>query len=97
MAAAGAIKKPDGEQKPDNFLAFSILAAIFWPMLGVPAIIFASSVNSLWDAGERVRAKRYSKNAKTFCLLSLYVVLGVIGWIGTYVAYVMFVVGTTLM
>ena len=65
-------------KKPDDYLYQSIIVMFlcFFPV-GVPALVFASRVNVLWEAGEYDRAESASRKAKNCCWVAF--VLGVIG------------------
>lgn len=57
--------------KPKNYLVESILATILCCMpFGIVGIVFASKVNSEYDAGNYEAAEKASKNAKTWTLVS---------------------------
>lgn len=50
---------------PDNYLVWAILATIFCCLpVGIPAIVFASQVNSKWAAGDVAGAEYASKRAR---------------------------------
>lgn len=55
-----------------NYLWQSIVVTIFccWPF-GIPAIVFAAKVDGLRSRGDIQGAMEASKNAKTWCLVSL--------------------------
>ena len=57
---------------PDNYLVFAILATIFccWP-LGIPAIVFATQVNTKFTQGDIAGAEDASKKAKMWSLIAL--------------------------
>lgn len=55
-----------------NYLVFAILTTVFCcPPLGIPAIVYAAQVNGKLQAGDYVGAQQASKNAKTWCFISL--------------------------
>lgn len=74
---------------PPNNLAFAIIATVLccWP-LGVPAIIFATQVNTKWSQGDYQGAQESADKAKTFAIWSvisvliLYAILLVLGLAG---------------
>ncbi len=72
---------PYGEQRPDNYLVWSILSLVLccWPA-GIVAVIFSSQVNSKWERGDYEGARRAANNAKTWTIVSavLGVVMGII-------------------
>ena len=58
--------------KPKNYLVESILVTIFCCLpLGIVGIVFASQVNSKYDAGDYAGAASTSKQAKQFMLWGL--------------------------
>jgi len=76
-----------------NHLALAILVTIFCCLpFGIPAIVFASQVNSKLAAGDVEGAKYSSRKAKNWCIASIccvlaifliYVLAFVIGAVGT--------------
>lgn len=71
---------PANEKCPDNYLAWSIITTILccWPF-GIPAIVNATKVDTLWSQGDKEGARQKSKNAKTWCWVAFGCALGV--WI----------------
>jgi len=67
----------DNDIKPDNYLGLAIVATVFNLIFGVVAIICAVRVNKLWEKGEKERAEKASKKARSFSICGL--ILGVIG------------------
>lgn len=64
------------ENKPNNYLGLAIACIIFcWP-LGIPAIINAVKVNSLWDSGKQAEAFAASEKARKNATIGL--IIGVI-------------------
>jgi hypothetical protein len=62
-----------------NYLVFAILATLFCCLpLGIPAIVYASQVNSLVAAGNMQAARDASKKAKMWCWISFGLGLGFI-------------------
>lgn len=58
--------------KPDNYLVWSILITLFCCLIGgIVAIVYSSKVNSCWDKGDYQGAYENSKNAKTWCIVSV--------------------------
>lgn len=57
--------------RPNNYLAWAIVVTILccWP-LGIPSIVFAARVNSLWDQGKSAEALEASKKAKTWAIVA---------------------------
>lgn len=53
---------------PPNHLVWAIISVFLcWP-LAIPAIVFATQVNSKWAQGDQAGAQDASKKAKTFAL-----------------------------
>jgi hypothetical protein len=62
-----------------NYLVWAILLTLFCCMpLGIPAIVFASQVDSRQNVGDFYGAMEASRKAKLFCWLSFGLGLGVI-------------------
>ncbi len=60
------------EQKPDNFLLWSILSTVLCCLpLGIVAIIYANKVDTLWATGDKAGAIDAAKKAKIFTFISL--------------------------
>ena len=58
--------------RPNNYLVQSILVTIFCCLpLGVVGIVFASQVNSKYDAGDFAGSEKASKQAKQFMMWRL--------------------------
>jgi len=74
------------QNRPNNYLVLSILSTIFccWP-LGIPAIVYASKVNTKFAEGDYTGAQEASNKAKSWTIWS--VVGAVIVWI-IYVAFI---------
>jgi hypothetical protein len=69
---------PPGQTVP-NYLVFAILATAFCCLpAGIPAIVYASQVNSKLQAGDLAGAQAASNNAKMWCWISLGLGLAVI-------------------
>lgn len=61
----------------ENYLVFAILVTVFCCLpLGIPAIVYAAQVNGKLQVGDYMGAQQASKNAKTWCFVSLGVGLG---------------------
>jgi hypothetical protein len=61
--------QPAGGPPPPNYLVWAILSTIFCCLpLGIPAIVFASQVNSKWQMGDYAGAQDSSRKAKNFSL-----------------------------
>ncbi len=79
------------EIRPSNYLMGSILATIFCCLpVGIVSIIFASQVNTKYNAGDFEGAQKASKQTKQFMIWTI--VAGLVGVI----AYVV-IFGTTIM
>lgn len=65
---------------PDNYLVWAILATVLCCLpLGIPAIVFASQVNSKWAMGDVAGAHESANKAKQFSMWSAIVaVVGVV-------------------
>lgn len=62
-----------------NYLVQAIISIFCcWP-LAIPAIIFATQVNSKVAAGDITGAEEASKKAKTFSMIGI--IVGVVGWL----------------
>ena len=62
---------------PKNYLVWSILSTIFCCIpFGIVAIVFASQVNTKWQAGDYAGAQQASQRAKTWTIVT--VVVGII-------------------
>lgn len=69
-----------GGQAPPNYLIFAILVTLFCCLPGgVASIIYATQVNSKYQAGDIAGAQEASKKAKMWLMISAGV--GVVIWI----------------
>lgn len=76
------------EPMPDNYLVWSVLLTIFCCLIpGIIAIVFSASVSSKYYAGDLEGAKRASRNAQIWCIISI--VAGII-WASLYFPLVLF-------
>ena len=67
--------------KPDNHLAWCILATIFCCLpFGIVAIVKSSKVDSLWLTGNYAEAAAASDQARTWCIIAA--VCGVVSGTG---------------
>ena len=67
------------EPKPKNWLVESILATIFCCLpFGIAGIVFATQVNSKYDAGDYAGALQASKEAGKWTKVSFWIGLGLI-------------------
>src|SRR4051812_49991486 len=63
---------PPAGQAPQNYLVFAILTTVCCCLpLGIPAIVFASQVNSKLAAGDLAGAMDSSRKAKMWCWIAL--------------------------
>jgi hypothetical protein len=68
-----------GQTPPPNHLVWAIISIFLcWP-LAIPSIIFASQVNSKFQAGDYAGAVESSGKAKTFALIAT--ILGALSWV----------------
>jgi len=66
--------------RPNNYLALAIISTIICCLpAGVVSIIYSTKVNGLYEDGQYEEAKKASKNAKTWGMISVGVAL--LGWI----------------
>ncbi|WUI02964.1 CD225/dispanin family protein [Spirillospora sp. NBC_00431] len=66
-----------GGAPPPNYLVWAILSTILCCVpAGIVSIVFATKVNSKWQAGDQAGALKASNNAKTWAIVAA--VLGVI-------------------
>jgi hypothetical protein len=67
-------------KKPDNYLAWSILATVFCCLIGgIFAIVYSSRVDKLWADGDYEGSRIASKKASNWCIASA--VLMFVFWI----------------
>ena len=65
--------------RPDNYLVWAILATVFCCLpFGIVAIVYASKVNTLYDAREYEAAMRASNDAKKWCIISVIPVIAIL-------------------
>lgn len=70
--------QPPVQGPPDNYLVWAILTTVLCCLpLGIPAIVFASQVNSKWAVGDVSGALDASKKAKQFSMWAA--IVGVAG------------------
>lgn len=76
-AAPGSYGPGAGGAPPPNYLVWAILSTILCCVpAGIVSIVFATKVNSKWQAGDQAGALKASNNAKTWAIVAA--VLGVI-------------------
>jgi hypothetical protein len=71
FAATGFTPGGMVNQKPNNYLVWSILVTIVccWPV-GIAAIVNAAKVDGAWSRGDYAGAQKYSANAKKFTIIT---------------------------
>ncbi len=68
---AAETRQPVYRHKPDSWLAWSIIATIMCcPLLGIPAIVYASKVDSLWNDGRYDEAEAAARTARTWTIVA---------------------------
>ena len=73
---------------PDNYLAWSVIVTILCCLIpGIIAIIFSASVSSKYYRGDLEGARRASRNAQIWCIISI--VSGII-WATLYIPLALF-------
>jgi Interferon-induced transmembrane protein/zinc-ribbon domain len=78
MQTPGVVMPPLPATPVPNYLVFAILTTVFCCLpTGIPAIVYAAQVNGKLQAGDYAGAQMASKNAKTWCFVSLGLGLGV--------------------
>ena len=92
LQTSGVVIPPGPPVHVDNYLVFAILATVLCCLpAGIPAIVYASQVNSKLQLGDIAGAQLASKNAKMWCWISfglffagigIYVILIMIGIAG---------------
>ena len=92
LQATGVVVPP-GSTVP-NYLVFAILTTVFCCLLtGIPAIVYASQVNTKLQLGDMAGAQVASNNAKMWCWISFglglatvvcYGLLAMVGLLGTF-------------
>lgn len=76
------------EPMPNNYLVWSVLLTVFCCLIpGIVAIVYSASVNSKYYAGDLEGARRASRNAQIWCIVS--VVAGII-WATLYIPLMLF-------
>ncbi|GGE11660.1 CD225/dispanin family protein [Psychroflexus salis] len=70
---------PQIQPKPNNHLALAIITTILCCLpAGIVSIVYATQVNSKYNAGDYEGALRSSKNAKTWWIVSIITALIII-------------------
>lgn len=71
-------------ERPSNHLVMAILTTILCCLpAGIVSIVYASQINSKYNAGDYDGAVRASKNAKTWWIVSL--VSAVVIWVASFI------------
>ena len=87
--APGAVNQPHQEPMPDTYLVWSVIITILCCLIpGIIAIIYSASVSSKYFRGDIEGAKKASRNAQIWCIVSI--VAGII-WSTLYVPLSLFV------
>jgi hypothetical protein len=68
--AHASVLPPGGGQAPPNYLAFAIITTCCCLPFGIPAIVFATQVNSKAAAGDLAGAVDSSRKAKMWCWIA---------------------------
>jgi len=75
------------EPKPGNNLVWAILVTLFCCLpFGIISIVYASKVDGLWYAGDKIGARNAAKTAGTWALV------GAISSLVVWIIYIIFVV-----
>lgn len=89
LNAQPASQPTPGEQCPNNYMVWSILATLLCCLpAGIAAIIFSNKVNTAWAQGNKAEAQKSSEQAKLWCLISLgggiiiYIISFIAGFLG---------------
>lgn len=82
---------PERPPMPPNYLAWSILVAIFCCRIGgIVAIVYSAQVSSRYLSGDYEGALKYSRNARTWIMISvgaivvyffIFLAVSLIGWL----------------
>jgi interferon-induced transmembrane protein/zinc ribbon protein len=71
-APAGVVLPPGTQPPVQNYLVPAILVTVLCCLpAGIVAIVYAGQVNTKLAAGDIVGAQQASKNAKTWCIISV--------------------------
>ena len=71
VQTSGVVIPPGPPVHVDNYLVFAILTTVLCCLpAGIPAIVYASQVNSKLQLGDVAGAQLASKNAKMWCWIS---------------------------
>jgi hypothetical protein len=91
LQTTGVVMPPGGAAVP-NYLVYAILTTVFCCLpTGIPAIIYASQVNTKLQLGDVAGAQASSNNAKMWCWISLG--LGLLTFVGYGLVVVLGIVG----
>ena len=70
--APGPMQPPMFGAPPDNHMVWAVLATVLCCLpFGIVAIVYASQVNSKFNAGDYMGAQASARSAKTWCWVSL--------------------------
>ena len=71
--------------KPSNNMVWAVLTTIFCCLpFGIPAIVFAARVDSLWFSGRHQEAYNAARVSRNWALISA--IVAIVGWI-LYIAF----------
>lgn len=71
--------------KPSNNMVWAVLTTIFCCLpFGIPAIVFAARVDSLWFSGRHQEAYNAARTSRNWALISA--IVAIVGWI-LYIAF----------
>lgn len=72
-----------------NHLVWAIAATIFCCLpAGIVAIVYAAQVNGMLDAGDYIGARRASRNAKIWAIVSMAAALSLGAWAALYAYWI---------
>lgn len=72
--------RTSGRTRPASYLVLSILVLIFCCVpFGIVGIVYASKVDSCWNAGKEEDAIMFSRKARNWCLWGIFLTAGL--WI----------------
>lgn len=73
------------EYKPSNNMVWAVLTTIFCCLpFGIPAIVFAARVDSLWFSGRHQEAYNAARASRNWALIAA--IVAIVGWI-LYIAF----------
>ncbi|QVQ53105.1 CD225/dispanin family protein [Spiractinospora alimapuensis] len=88
MHASPSGPPPSPQRPPGNWMVPAIVSLLCcWP-LGIPSVVYASRVNSAWNAGDYHGAQEANRKAKRWGIIAL--VSGIAFWLLFWLAWVLF-------